>query len=71
MTFNVKLILPLLNVGESLKISELFSLNPLATSLVLTISSALIYFLRKKTHFESISFHYSYQLYQKLYAFTI
>ena len=42
MIFNTKCILSLLHVGESLKISELSSWNPLATSLALIFSSQLL-----------------------------
>ena len=44
MIFCIKHILSLLRVGESLKISELTSWNPLATSLALTFNSSLMYF---------------------------
>ena len=53
--FNTKRILSLLHVGESLKISQLSSWNPLATSLSLTFSSPLTYFAGK-THLKSINF---------------
>ena len=55
MIFCIKHILSLLRVGESLKISELTSWNPLATSLALTFNSSLMYFSRK-THLKSINF---------------
>ena len=55
MIFNIKRILSLLHVGESLKMSELSSWNPIATSLALTFSSPLIYF-SGKTHLKSPSF---------------
>ena len=42
MIFNTKHILSSLHVGQSLKISELSSWNPLATSLALTFSSQLL-----------------------------
>ena len=48
MIFNIGCILSLPNVGESLKISEPSSCNPLATSLSLTFNSPLIYFSEKK-----------------------
>ena len=47
MIFNTKCVLSLLHVGDSLKISELFSWNPFATSLALTFSSPLTYFSEK------------------------
>ena len=55
MIFNIKRILSLLHVGESLKMSELSSWNPIATSLALTFSSPLIYF-SEKTDLKSPSF---------------
>ena len=55
MIFCIKHILSLLRVGESLKISELTSWNPLATSLALTFNSSLMYFSRK-TDLKSINF---------------
>ena len=59
MILNTKRIRSLLHVGESLKISELSSWNPVATSLALTFSSPLIYF-SEKTHLKSK--HFSLQL---------
>ena len=55
MIFNTKHILSLLHVREALKISELSSWNPLATSLTLTFCSPLTYF-SEKTHLKSINF---------------
>ena len=55
MIFTIKRILSLLHIGKSLIISELPSWNPLATSLVLTFISPLIYF-SEKTYLKSLNF---------------
>ena len=49
MIIDIRCILSLLQVGESLKTSELSSWNPLATRLALTFNSPLIYFSEKET----------------------